>query len=182
MKRDFKPTNPKDRMAISRLDLSLFPDTAVVYGSLGMTEGDCKYGGFNFRVGGVLASVYYAAAKRHLAKWFNGEWADAKTNVPHLGSALACVAIIIDAVECGVLRDDRPPKTALAKLLSDAELLVTKLHTMFPNGPVRFTEVTHGKKAAHIPPKRPTVHKVQESIATPKKRKIKRPNFKRRSV
>lgn len=181
---DFKPTNPKDRMATNRLDLSLFPDTALAYGTLGMTEGDSKYGGYNYRVGGVLASVYYAAAKRHLAKWFNGEWADKKTRVPHLGSALACVAILIDAIECGVLRDDRPPRADLDKLLTDMEALVSTLHKMFPNGPARFTEVVYGAKT-QVKAIRKTLRKVSESIATPKVRNHKRaprPRAKRFSV
>jgi hypothetical protein len=175
MKRtDFKPTNPKDRLATNRLDLSLFPDTAVCYGALGMTEGDSKYGGYNYRVGGVLASVYYAAARRHLAKWFNGEWADKKTHVPHLASAIACVAILVDAVECGVLRDDRPPVANIDKFLTAGEELVAYLHAIFPNGPARFTEAVHGKKA-HVPK--------GDSIATPKKHKIKaRKSLKRRAA
>lgn len=176
--KDFKPTNPKDRAATSRLDLTLFPDTAVCYGALGMTEGDSKYGGYNYRVGGVLASVYYAAARRHLAKWFNGEWHDKKTRVPHLASALACVAILIDAVECNVLRDDRPPRADLDKLLSGMEELVGALHVMFPNGPARFTEVVHGK-TQNQPPKRKAMRKVSESIATPKVRKRRRKASKR---
>jgi hypothetical protein len=166
MKRtDFKPTNPKDRLATNRLDLSLFPDTAVCYGAIGMTEGDSKYGGYNYRVGGVLASVYYAAARRHLAKWFNGEWADRKTRVPHLASAIACIAILIDAVECNVLRDDRPPAANIDKFLTACEELVAYLHGIFPNGPARFTELVHGKKARS--PK-------GDSIATPKKHKTAR--------
>lgn len=135
---DNKPTNPKDRAATSRLDLSLFPDTAVIYGALAMTEGDLKYGGYNFRVGGVLSSVYIAACRRHLAKWWNGEWADPKTGVPHLASALACIAVLIDAVECGVLNDDRPPETDVAMLLAEMETKVKHLQEIFPDGPGRL--------------------------------------------
>ena len=171
--KDFKPTNPKDRIATNRLDLSLFPDTAVAYGALAMVEGDSKYGGYNYRIGGVLASVYYAAARRHLAKWFNGEFSDKKTGVPHLGSALACMAILIDAVECNVICDDRPPHMDLNKLLTKFEAKVSALHKMFPNGPLRYTEIRHGKKQN-------TKQKMTESIATPKKRKPKRHSSKRR--
>lgn len=144
MKADFKPTNPKDRVATTRLDLSLFPQTAIAYGALGMVEGDCKYGGYNYRVGGVLASVYIAAALRHLFKWFNGEECDAKTRVPHLASATACVAIIIDAIECGVLKDDRPPRANLTGLLEKFQEVVKHLFETFPKGPGRYTEVNHG--------------------------------------
>src|SRR3990167_102435 len=135
-----KPTNPKDRIATSRLDLSLFPDTAVVYGALAMTEGDLKYGGYNYRPAGVLASVYVAACRRHLAKWFNGEDFDPKTKVPHLASALACLAVLIDSLESGNLNDDRPPRVDLGGLLSEMEESVKHLQNLFPDGPERFRE------------------------------------------
>jgi len=138
---DGKPTNPKDRAATTRLDLSLFPDTAVAYGALAMTEGDLKYGGFNYRNAGVMASVYCAAAKRHLAKWYNGEWADEKTNIPHLASAMACIAVIIDAIECNKLNDDRPPVCDVAGLLAKMEDHVSHLQGIFPDGPPRHTEL-----------------------------------------
>ena len=140
MPSDLKPTNPKDRAATHRLDMSLFPMTAMAYGALGMTEGDCKYGGFNYRVGGVLVSTYIAAFLRHAARYYGGEWCDQKTKVPHLASMLACVAIIIDAHECGVLKDDRPPKDDMNKLLAEFEGIVKHLHEIFPNGPQRFAE------------------------------------------
>ncbi len=143
---DLKPTNPKDRMATSRLDISLFPQTALVYGAMGMTEGDSKYGGYNYRAAGVLASIYYAATQRHLMKWFNGEELDPKTKVPHLASALACTAILIDAVVCDMLKDDRPPKAPVGALLDNAEKLVNHLHTLFPDGVPRYTSLHESKK------------------------------------
>lgn len=136
-----KDTNPKDRVATSRLDLSLFPTTAKAYGALAMTEGDLKYGGYNYRSAGVKASVYYAAANRHLDKWFNGEWADDKTGVPHLASALACISVLIDAIECCKMNDDRPPKCDMAALLSDMEKKVFHLQKLFPEGPDRHTAI-----------------------------------------
>jgi len=143
---DFKPTNPKDRAATTRLDISLFPDTAVAYGALGCTEGDYKYGGYNYRIAGILASVYYSAIRRHLSKWHNGEWADAKTGVPHLASAIASLGILIDAIEKGTMVDDRPPKTDLAGLLTRMESDVKRLQELFPNAPGRYTEEEHGSK------------------------------------
>lgn len=137
---DTKPTNPKDIVAINKLDMSLFPETAIAYGALGMTEGSCKYGGYNYRPGGVLASVYIGALKRHIAKYYNGEWEDDKTNVPHLASALCCIAILIDAHECGVLRDDRPPKVDMSRVIDDMTGIAGHLKKIFPNSPPRFTE------------------------------------------
>ena len=178
MASDLKPTNPKDRAANHRLDLSLFPTTALAYGALAMTEGDAKYGGYNYRVGGVLASVYVAALFRHVSKWYNGELADPKTRVPHLASAIACLAVLIDAIEVGVLKDDRPPKADMAKLLNDFELIVQHLHTIFPDGPARYTEEKHELLDNRGPSSRKkTLSKVQaarvDSIKTLKRPKRK---------
>lgn len=137
---DRKETNPKDRIATSRLDLSLFPATATAYGALAMTEGDLKYGGYNYRTIGVKASIYYAAANRHLDKWFNGEYNDSKTGVPHLASVLACIGILIDSIECGKLNDDRPPKCDITVLFDSMEKKVTHLQKLFPSGLERHKE------------------------------------------
>lgn len=134
---DHKPTNPKDRAATNRLDLSLVPDSAVAYIALALTEGDAKYGGYNWRAAGVQASVYVAACRRHLAKWFNGEECDPKTGVPHLASALASLAVLVDSDEQGNLNDDRPPKQDHAALLSYIEPKVEHLHRTYPDGPAR---------------------------------------------
>jgi hypothetical protein len=133
-----KETNPKDQAATDRIDLSLFPDTAVAYGALAMTEGHLKYGGYNFRPAGVQASVYVAACRRHLAKWYNGEDVDADTKVPHLANALACIAILIDSIECKNMNDDRPPTCDLAKLMDGQREIVRHLQDMHRDGPGRF--------------------------------------------
>lgn len=135
-----KPSNPKDRAATSRLDVSLFPQSAVIYGALAMTEGDCKYGGYNYRTTGVNVSVYVAALLRHVYKAYNGEWADPVTKVPHFANAIACLAIMIDGYEQGNLKDDRPPVQDTAGLLKRSEEIVTHLQTLFPDGPERFTQ------------------------------------------
>jgi len=134
-----KPTNPKDAVATSRLDLSLFPSTGTIYGALGCTEGDCKYGGYNWRVAGIRWSIYDAAIRRHLDKLRDGEWEDKDTHVPHLASVLASAAIMVDAWEAGKLTDDRPPKLQTAALLSRFEIIVKHLQGMFTN-PGRYTE------------------------------------------
>jgi hypothetical protein len=130
--KDTKDTNPKDAAATTRLDLSLFPASARAYGALAMTEGDLKYGGYNYRTAGVQVSVYYAALNRHMDKFFNGEWADPKTRVPHLANALACVAVLIDAFEQGNVNDDRPPVQDTSGLLAGMEELVAHLQRIFP--------------------------------------------------
>src|SRR5574341_2361077 len=112
---DMKPTNPKDRAATYRVDLSLLPTAAQVYGSLAMTEGDCKYGGYNFREAGVSVCTYIVAMKRHIEKFENGEFSDPKTKVPHLGSIIACAGIIADGFVQGNIIDDRPQERRVGK-------------------------------------------------------------------
>jgi hypothetical protein len=141
-----KPTNPKDVAAIGKLDFSLVPAPAIAYLSLALTEGDYKYGGYNYRIGGVLASVYLAALDRHKFKYQSGEWEDSKTLVPHLASMMACCAILIDAHELGVLNDDRPPAFDMAELIDRLSKITTHLKTIWPDGPGRFTEVNRKEK------------------------------------
>lgn len=145
-KDDLKPTNPKDAAATTRLDLSLFPATARAYGALAMTEGDLKYGGYNYREAGVMASIYYSAANRHLDKWFNGEDIDPKTKIPHLASALACVAVLIDGIEKGNWTDDRPPQVDVAGLLARFESTVAHLQKIYPRRVQRYTAKAKKRK------------------------------------
>jgi hypothetical protein len=127
---EWKETNPKDAEARqdSRVSLSLFPDTAVVAGALAFTEGDAKYGGHNYRVAGVRASVYYDAEERHMKAWRNGEDIDPDSGLPHLWKALACIAVLIDAQECGKLTDDRPPPAPVGDMLTRLKIDVRRLY------------------------------------------------------
>ena len=138
--KDTVSSNPKDRVATSRLDLSMFPQTALAYGALAMVEGHQKYGSYNYRITGVSVSTYVAALMRHVSKYYNGEWADEKTHVPHLANALACLAVIIDSYEMGNLIDDRPPATNMSQLLKDFQEIVCHLQKTFPNTPGRCTQ------------------------------------------
>ncbi len=144
-----KPTNPKDLVATTKIDLSLFPHTAVAHGALALMEGHLKYGAYNWRVGGILISVYLAALRRHIAKFENGEWEDARTGVPHLSNALACIAILIDGFEVDCIKDDRPPKHPdIAGMYDELEEKVKHLIATFPpeNSPGRYTEGQHGEQ------------------------------------
>jgi hypothetical protein len=146
---DLKPTNPKDLIATTKIDLSLFPHTAVAHGALALMEGHLKYGAYNWRVGGILTSVYLAALRRHIAKFENGELEDPTTRVTHLGNALACIAILIDGFEVGCIKDDRPPAHPdIAGMYDRLEEKVKHLLKVFPpeNSPGRFTEKQHGKE------------------------------------
>jgi len=121
---DSKLTNPKDHFGSQKIDLGLVPDTLAVCAARALFEGALKYGRFNWRVAGVRASIYHAALKRHVAKWWNGQNLDRRTRVHHLDNAIACLTIIRDAELYGKLNDDRPPcpnPDAMADLIDACE-------------------------------------------------------------
>jgi hypothetical protein len=112
-----------------------------------MTEGDCKYGSYNYREKGVQAHVYHAALRRHLAKWWNGEWADPDTAVPHLASVLACAGILIDAVCCHKLNDDRPVRVpSMDDVQRAIQTGTAQLHATYPIRAPRSLENPHQTK------------------------------------
>lgn len=109
-------TNPKDAIGSHKLPLHLWPAEATALGCLSMLEGDEKYGRNNMIAGdGVICSIYVDAAMRHLQAFFSGEdfapdVVDPETGEPlmdHLGSVLACAAILVKARAHGKLIDDR---------------------------------------------------------------------------
>ncbi len=84
------------------------PPVALLHCGRGMEDGVVKYGLTNWRENSVSAAVYYNAAFRHLASWWDGEQNAADSGVHHLGHVMACCAIILDAEAGGNLIDDRP--------------------------------------------------------------------------
>ena len=138
-----KDTNPKDSIGATKADLSLIPASALVHLSLALTEGHLKYGAYNWRVAGVRASIYKAASGRHSEKWWNGEDCDKKSLVHHLANEMACCAIMLDAIECGKLIDDRPPYLDMNELFTNAESVTKHLQREYPSGPGRYTEANN---------------------------------------
>lgn len=102
-----KSTNPKDAIGSSKLPLHLWPASATMTGTLGLLDGTLKYGRANWRVAGVRASIYIDAVLRHVNAYREGETNDPDSGVPHLGHALACLAILVDSEAAGKLNDDR---------------------------------------------------------------------------
>jgi hypothetical protein len=139
--RQMKPTNPKDAIGSGKLDIGLVPQTGIVIEALAFTEGGLKYGAHNYRAIGVRSSIYHAAALRHIFKWWNGEECDKKTGIPHLGSARACLNVILDAEMIGKLTDDRPPANPrLVARIDELEQGVAKLKELFKeHKPYHFT-------------------------------------------
>jgi len=93
-------------------------------------NGADKYGPYNWRGNAVIASIYVDAAMRHLMQWFEGEEEAGDSLVHHLGHAIACCAILLDAQTTGNLIDDRPIKEyvgAATDTLQDLEEKIKQL-------------------------------------------------------
>lgn len=136
-KYDLKATNPKDCVGTKKVPFSPIPANVTAEVGLAMLEGARKYGRHNYRVSGVSASVYYDAAMRHLAQWWEGEDIDKDSGLPHVVKAIACLYVLRDAASRGMLTDDRPPvsKSWMAKLNNGAEAIVDK----YPDAPKAHT-------------------------------------------
>lgn len=130
-KHDGKDTNPKDAIGCEKVPLHLIPGSAKAVMAMAFLEGALKYGKYNWRIAGVRSSIYADAMERHFEKWKNGEDCDPDTNVPHLGSIMACCAIIIDAAITGKLNDDRPPLAPVSNQIDALAGHVRYLQEMF---------------------------------------------------
>jgi hypothetical protein len=71
--------------------------------------GEKKYARYNY-CKGHNAGQLIAAAKRHISAWYNGEDRDPVDGQHHLGSVMACCAMILRQEELGTLKDDRYKK------------------------------------------------------------------------
>ena len=114
-----KPTNPKSVVGAKKLNLFLLPPIAMAHMAHGMFDGEIKYGPYEFRKTRVEASVYIAACLRHVEAWADGEETAADSGAHHLGHAMACLAILLDAQAYGNLVDDRAKSGVLGKVIDD---------------------------------------------------------------
>lgn len=105
-----KDTNPKDSVGIRKAPVSTVSGAVISEMGLGMLEGARKYGRHNYRAVGVRFSVYRDAAWRHLNAWWDfGQDIDPDSGLHHITKALACLAVLRDAMLAGKFVDDRPP-------------------------------------------------------------------------
>lgn len=110
-------TNPKDLIGETKPPLHLIPPAANIEEAVVMGLGAKKYGPYNWRQKQVKASVYVAAAQRHLAEWFDGQNNDPQSGASHLAHARSCLGILLDAKSLGQMVDDRPPPGCAAELI-----------------------------------------------------------------
>lgn len=106
---DTKPTNPKDACGVKKVPISGMPAPVLLEAGLVKLHGDLKYGRYNWREAGVRGSVYYDAAFRHLAAWWEGEDLDPDSGISHLAHAITGLAVLRDAQFMDNWIDDRPP-------------------------------------------------------------------------
>lgn len=101
-------SNPKDLFGEKKVSFTKTPGVAIAHCSHALMDGAEKYGPYNWRDKAVVAHIYVDAAMRHFEAWFEGQEVAEDSGVHHLGHAMACCAILLDAQETGNLVDDRP--------------------------------------------------------------------------
>lgn len=124
--------NPKDAIGSSKAPSCTVPATIQAEDGLAMLEGALKYGRHNYRAAPVRATVYLDAARRHMARWIEGEEIDPDSGLSHLAKARACFGIIRDAQICGTLIDDRPPPAPVA-FFAECDAKAAALVAKYPN-------------------------------------------------
>lgn len=116
-----KSSNPKDVLASDeqRVLLHLIPSPALIETARALMDGARKYGPYNWREEGVGATTYLSASLRHIRAYLDGQKNAADSGVHHLGHAIACLAILLDAEAVGNLVDDRPLSAPTASLMDE---------------------------------------------------------------
>jgi len=111
--------NPKTVLGMAKPLTFAIPPSALIHLGGAMENGRKKYGLMNWREKGVSASVYADAAERHLMAWRDGEAIADDSGCHHLAHVMACCAILLDAMECGTLNDDRPVPGPAGRMIAE---------------------------------------------------------------
>ena len=110
--------NPKDLLGVLKPALHLVPPALKIWVARAMENGARKYGPYNWRDKKVKMTIYISAAMRHLEQLLDGEDLADDSQIHHAAHAAACCGIILDALECKCLIDDRPLKGCASKLIA----------------------------------------------------------------
>jgi hypothetical protein len=114
--------NPKTLTGVTKAPIHLVPPVAIAYAAMAFKDGADKYGAYNWRDHKVSSSIYYAGLMRHMGAWWDGEDAAEDSKQKHLGHAIACLSILLDAEANGTLNDDRPTKGSMSKVLEELKI------------------------------------------------------------
>jgi hypothetical protein len=112
----YPDNNPKTAIGAKKVPLHLVPPSAKHHLALALSDGAKKYGPYNWREHQISVSVYYDAAQRHWDAFWDGEDLAADSGIHHVAHAMACCALVLDALTLGKLNDDRPSQGAAPKL------------------------------------------------------------------
>lgn len=104
----YKDNNPKTLVGASKVPLHLVPPSAKHFLAEALGDGARKYGPYNWRDSKISISTYKAAMERHIDAFWDGEDYAADSGVHHVAHAMACCALILDAMSIDMLVDDRP--------------------------------------------------------------------------
>lgn len=115
----YPDNNPKTAMGAKKVPLHLVPPSAKHFLALALANGAEKYGPYNWRDAAISVSVYRAALERHMDAFWDGEEVAPDSGVHHVAHAMACCALILDAMTVGRLNDDRPTPGAAGRLQAE---------------------------------------------------------------
>ena len=116
---NYPDNNPKTALGVKKPSMAPVPPVALIHLMEAMENGRQKYGLMNWREKNVSSSIYYDAALRHLMSWYDGEDVADDSGVHHLGHAMACMAILLDAMATGNLNDNRPIKGKFSESIKE---------------------------------------------------------------
>jgi hypothetical protein len=141
-----KDTNPKDGVGALKPSYSAVPVPVLYELGAALTEGARKYGGYNWRVAGVRASVYLDATRRHLDAWWEGQDIDPDSGLSHITKAIASLTVLRDAqIQSMLSNDDRPPRTQ-RDFMAAMQERVNEIRARYPDPLPPFTQ----EQVAHI--------------------------------
>jgi hypothetical protein len=93
--------------------------SALLHLGRAMSEGRLKYGLYNWRKTKVQSDIYFDAIMRHVWAWNDGEeLADGPMKCHHLAHVMAGAAILLDAMETGMLVDNRGTPGNLPEIIN----------------------------------------------------------------
>lgn len=140
-------TNPKRQYGITSIPLNLWSPLASAYGAVSLYCGSLKYGQGNYKATPVEASIYIAAALRHLLAWAEGEEFDPADGCPNLGGVLANVAILLDARAVGNLIDDRQIQGGYLKEREALKAIIKNLQSVHAGKTPKHYTIADNKAA-----------------------------------
>ena len=108
------------KIKVGKAALHLIPEVVLIYVAMAFDYGQNFYKRWNWRLGNNNLSDYYGAARRHMAKWYEGRGegpgrdTDPDSKCHHIDAAIASLMILRDLIigdrEGTVpnVKDDRP--------------------------------------------------------------------------